>query len=164
MLQRSADSVAVRAGGRGVGHQPAEDARIGRQLEVVHPGVVGEAEVVALHPGPDAHRVVGEVLLVDVAIASEQLRGAGHELPHHQVGESEADERLDPGALLRVDVDVREVGSIGEGDPTDVEVGDRLGPRQISVVEESPVVLGRVVDARLLVTDVDLAIAEDPRV
>ena len=82
----------------------------------------------ALHPGPDGHCVVGDVFLIDVTVAREELRGAGHELTDRQIGEPETDERLNPGALLGVHVDVREVSRIAERHAADVVVGDRLDP------------------------------------
>src|SRR5207342_433876 len=95
-----------RTGCGGVRDQPGKDIRIGRQLEVSHAGVVGEAEVVTGHAGPDRHGVVGDVLLVDVAVAREEVGRPGHELADGQVGQAQSDQRVDPRALLGIDVDV----------------------------------------------------------
>src|SRR3954468_72500 len=42
------------------------------QLEVIDPGVIRKAEAVAAHPSPDTNGVVGDVLLVDVALAGQE--------------------------------------------------------------------------------------------
>src|SRR5205823_11269115 len=56
-----------------VGHEPGEHARVAWQLEVVDAGIVGQAEVPAVHSGPHRHRVVRQVLLVEVAVTREEL-------------------------------------------------------------------------------------------
>ena len=74
----------------------------------------------AVHPGPHGDRVVRQVLLVDVAVAGDELGRADDLLADGQVGQPQPDERVQPGALLGVDVDVREVGRVGERDAADV--------------------------------------------
>ena len=46
------------------------------------------------------------------------------------------DDGLDPGALLRVDVDVREVRRVDELDEADVVLGELARDRQVRVREE----------------------------
>ena len=78
--------------------------------------------------GPDADGVVGDVLLVDVAVAREERSCRSTSWPTVRSVEPESDERLDPRALLGVDVDVREMRRVGELDEADVVVGDRVAP------------------------------------
>ena len=141
--------------------QPREDVRVARQLEVVDTWVVGKAEVPAVHPGPDRDRVVRDVLLVDVAVADEELGRVGQELAHGQVGQAEPDERLEARALLGVDVDVREVRLVRELDEADVVVGHGVRPGESGVLEQRWVVLGRVEGVGRLVVEDDLVVAED---
>src|SRR5215211_3364861 len=84
--------------------QPSQDGLVGGQLEVVDAGVVRKAEAVAAHPPPDPHGVVGDVLLVDVALAGQE--GGRHrveDLSDREVRERRADGRVDARALLGVD-------------------------------------------------------------
>jgi hypothetical protein len=63
----------VRPGRRHGDEQAREHARIARELEVIDAGTVGEAEVEARHGRPGTDRVVGDVLLVDVPVAREEV-------------------------------------------------------------------------------------------
>jgi hypothetical protein len=80
--------------------------------------------------------------LVHVAVAREERVRVVHDLPDRQVVQTDADDGLEPGALLRVDVHVRERRGVGELDEPDVVVGDRLRPGEVGVAEELPIVRG----------------------
>jgi hypothetical protein len=84
----------------------------------------------ARHGRPDTDRVVGDVLLVDVAVAREKGVRLVDDLADREVVEPEPDERLEPRALLGVDVDVRERRRVGELDEADVVVGDGFTPER----------------------------------
>ena len=63
----------------------------------------------AAHCLPVTNRVVGDVLLVDVAVAGEELRGIWVDhLPHGQIVQYGPDNGVDARAFLRIDVDMRE--------------------------------------------------------
>lgn len=73
-------SCAVRPARVCIGDEASQDVGIAGQLEVVDARVVGQAEVEAVHRRPDADRVVRQVLLVEVAVASEELGRACDQL------------------------------------------------------------------------------------
>jgi len=57
------------------------------------------------HGLPQEHGVVGDVLLVDVAVTREELRRGVDELPDGEVRESRPDDGLDSRPLLGIDVE-----------------------------------------------------------
>src|SRR4051794_16845567 len=76
--------------------QPSQDGPVAGQLEVIDPGVIRKAEAVAAHPSPDTNGVVGDVLLVDVALAGQE--GGRHrvkDLSDREVQQRRADDGVD---------------------------------------------------------------------
>ena len=58
----------------GVRDESGHNAGVARQLEMVDARVIGQAEVPALHRVPRRDDVIGDVLLVDIAVAGEEGR------------------------------------------------------------------------------------------
>jgi hypothetical protein len=111
---------------------------------VVDSWIVGKTEVETAQRPPGENGVVGDVLLVAVAVASEELGGGGNDLTRDQVRQLRPNDGLDTRSLLSVNIDVGKRGWVGELDEADVIVRNVLRPVQVRIRDQSRVVPRRV--------------------
>ena len=96
------------------------------------------------HRLPREYSVVGDILLVYVAVACEEDWRGAQKLANREVLELEPNDGLDARAFLSIDVDIRKVRRISEFDETNVVVCNLLRLREPCIFEELAIVLGRV--------------------
>lgn len=113
-INKNRRPLAVGRSCRRVGDQPRKDRSICRKIEMANPGVVFQCEPVTCHRRPNPDRVVGDVLLIGVALTQEEFGLIRNNLAWHQGLNGEPDRCRHARPLFRIHIYIRERGGIGK--------------------------------------------------